>query len=51
LDGRTSTSVRLLSRQDREVEIARMLSGSEESYVSRTHAAELLNQSRAQKFL
>jgi len=51
LDGRTSTSVRLLSRQDREVEIARMLSGSEESHVSRTHAAELLNQSRAQKFL
>ena len=51
LDGRTSTSLRLLSRQDREVEIARMLSGSGESHVSRTHAAELLNQSRAQKFL
>jgi len=51
LDGRTSTSLRLLSRQEREVEIARMLSGSGESHVSRTHAAELLNQSRAQKFL
>ncbi len=49
--GRTSTSLRLLSRQEREVEIARMLSGSAESEVSRTHAAELLNQTRPQKFL
>ncbi len=49
--GRTSTSLHLLSRQEREVEIARMLSGSAESEVSRTHAAELLNQSRSQKFL
>ena len=49
--GRTSTSLRLLSRQEREAEIARMLSGSAESEVSRTHAAELLNQTRPQKFL
>jgi DNA repair protein RecN (Recombination protein N) len=51
LAGRTSTSLRLLSRQEREAEIARMLSGSAESEVSRTHAAELLNQTRPQKFL
>ncbi|MEN6490773.1 MAG: DNA repair protein RecN [Rectinema sp.] len=45
--GRTSTSLRFLSRQEREVEIARMLSGSSESEVSRTHAAELLKQSQS----
>jgi len=49
--GRTSTSLRLLSRQEREAEIARMLSGSAESEVSRPPAAELLNQTRPQKFL
>lgn len=49
--GRTSTSLHSLSRQEREVEIARMLSGSSESDVSRTHAAELLNQSHSQEIL
>jgi DNA repair protein RecN (Recombination protein N) len=48
VDGRTSTSLHLLSRPEREIEIARMLSGAGESHVSRTHAAELLDRSRAQ---
>jgi DNA repair protein RecN (Recombination protein N) len=50
-NGRTSTSLRFLSRQERESEIARMLSGSSESDVSRTHAAELLDQSQSQALL
>jgi len=45
--GRTGTSLRLLSHQEREAEIARMLSGSSESDVSRTHAAELLKLSQS----
>ena len=44
-NGRTSTSLRFLSRQERELEIARMLSGSAESDVSRSHAAQMLDQS------
>ena len=44
-NGRTSTSLRFLSRQERELEIARMLSGSSESDVSRSHAAQMLDQS------
>ncbi len=40
--GRTGASIRFLSGKERETEIARMLSGSSESEVSRIHAAELL---------
>ena len=40
--GRTGASIRFLSGKERETEIARMLSGSLESEVSRIHAAELL---------
>jgi len=41
--GRTSTQIHFLTRSEREVEIARMLSGTSESEVSRVHAAELLD--------
>ena len=40
--GRTGASIRFLSGEDRETEIARMLSGFSESEASRIHAAELL---------
>jgi DNA repair protein RecN (Recombination protein N) len=43
--GRTVMQLSLLSREEREAEIARMLSGSSESEASRVHAAELLDQS------
>lgn len=42
--GRTITQLSLLSREEREAEIARMLSGSSDSEASRVHAAELLDQ-------
>ncbi len=41
--GRTNTLIHFLTRPEREAEIARMLSGSSESDVSRVHAAELLD--------
>ncbi len=42
-NGRTRTQIHFLTRSEREIEIARMLSGISESEVSRAHAAELLN--------
>ncbi len=42
-NGRTSTQIHFLTRTEREAEIARMLSGTSESEVSRVHAAELLD--------
>lgn len=42
-NGRTSTQIHFLTRSEREEEIARMLSGTSESEVSRVHAAELLD--------
>lgn len=48
-EGRTSTEIRYLSGDEREAEIARMLSGSAESDVSRSHAAELLSKAQIQQ--
>jgi DNA repair protein RecN (Recombination protein N) len=45
--GMTSTGVRVLEREDRVREIARMLGGDPESHVSREHARELLGQEAA----
>lgn len=45
-NGRTSTKIHFLTRPEREAEIARMLSGSSESDVSRVHAAELLDKTQ-----
>ncbi|MFM7355524.1 MAG: DNA repair protein RecN, partial [Actinomycetota bacterium] len=39
----SSTSIKSLSDQEREIEIARMLSGIEESEHAQDHARELLN--------
>ncbi len=41
-DGRTTTMIRALSPDARQEEIARMLAGSSDSNISRSHAAELL---------
>ncbi|KRD45474.1 DNA repair protein RecN [Cellulomonas sp. Root930] len=38
----TESDVRLVTREDRVRELARMLSGQEDSHAARTHAAELL---------
>jgi DNA repair protein RecN (Recombination protein N) len=45
--GTTLTTAAVLAGADREVELARMLSGSPGSSTARRHAAELLEQSRA----
>jgi DNA repair ATPase RecN len=41
-DERTLTSLRDLSKDDRVVEVARMLAGDTDSQASREHAEELL---------
>ena len=43
-DGVTTTDVRRITGAEREQELARMLSGQEDSEVARRHAAELLEQ-------
>ena len=45
-DGSTVTEARVLAGDDREIELARMLSGSPDSATARRHAAELLAASR-----
>ena len=44
-EGRTRTAAAVLTGADREIELARMLSGSPDSTTARRHAAELLRES------
>jgi len=46
VDGTTRTDASVLRGADREIELARMLSGSPDSATARRHAAELLESSR-----
>ncbi|GAB4098732.1 DNA repair protein RecN [Sinomonas halotolerans] len=47
VDGVTSSDVRLLTEEERVVELARMLAGQEDSESARAHALELLEDARS----